>query len=171
MILFIKMSFFHYNIAKAFFAIKFVRHRIWKEWKKYSITNDFEAFIYCDKGIYKSIKIFGWNSERSSMLHPKSTWRIFDKEKSNIFSNDFANGKIDTIMGLATLSLRMRKGCFSKNIAFLFLSIFLTSTAFVSTNAKYGIPLSRYTVFLQNCPLEWRSKLAAFFCVYQRDSR
>ena len=34
------------------------------------------------------------------------------------------------------------------------LSIFLTSTAFVSTNAKYGIPLSRYTVFLQNCPLE-----------------
>ena len=24
---------------------------------------------------------------------------------------------------------------------------FLTSTAFVSTNAKYGIPLSRYTVF------------------------
>ena len=33
------------------------------------------------------------------------------------------------------------------------LSILLTSTAFVSTNAKYGIPLSRYTVFLQNCPL------------------
>ena len=96
MILFIKMSIFHYNIAKAFFAIKFVRHRIWKEWKKYSITKDFEAFIYCDKGIYKSIKIFGWNSERSSMLHPKGTWRIFDKEKSNIFSNDFANGKIDT---------------------------------------------------------------------------
>ena len=29
------------------------------------------------------------------------------------------------------------------------LSIFLTSTAFVSTNAKYGIPLSRYTVFLK----------------------
>ena len=55
---------------------------------------DFEAFIYCDKGIYKSIKIFGWNSERSSMLHPKSTRRIFDKEKSNVFSNDFANGKI-----------------------------------------------------------------------------
>jgi len=27
------------------------------------------------------------------------------------------------------------------------LSIFLTSTAFVDTNAKYGIPLSRYTVF------------------------
>ena len=29
------------------------------------------------------------------------------------------------------------------------LSIFLTSTAFVSTNAKYGIPLSRYAVFLK----------------------
>ena len=108
MILFIKMPFFHYNIAKAFFAIKFVRHRIWKEWK-YSMDKDFEAFIYWDKGIYKSIKIFGWNSGRSPMLHPKGTWRIFDKEKSNIFSNDFANGKIDTIMGLATLSQRMRK--------------------------------------------------------------
>ena len=33
------------------------------------------------------------------------------------------------------------------------LSIFLTSTAFVPTNAKYGIPLSRYTVFFENCPL------------------
>ena len=29
------------------------------------------------------------------------------------------------------------------------LSIFLTSTAFVGTNAKYGIPLSRYAVFLK----------------------
>ena len=81
------------------------------------MDKDFEAFIYCDKGIYKSIKIFGWNSERSSMLHPKGTRRIFDKEKSNIFSNDFANGKIDTIMGLATLSQRMRKGGFSTDIA------------------------------------------------------
>ena len=108
--LFIKMSFFHYNIAKAFFAIKFVRHRIWKEWK-YSMDKDFEAFIYCDKGIYKSIKIFGWNSEHRSMLHPKGTWRIFDKEKSNNFPKDFANGKIDTIMGLATLYLHMWKEC------------------------------------------------------------
>ena len=33
------------------------------------------------------------------------------------------------------------------------LSFFLTSTAFVSTNAKHGIPLLRYTVFLKNCPL------------------
>ena len=47
------------------------------------------------------------------MLHPKGTRRIFDKEKSNIFSNDFANGKIDTIMGLATLSLHLRKSGFS----------------------------------------------------------
>ena len=43
------------------------------------------------------------------------------------------------------------------------LSIFLTSTAFVSTNAKYGIPLSRYTVFLQNYPLENCSKALSFF--------
>jgi len=28
------------------------------------------------------------------------------------------------------------------------LSILLTSTAFVDTKAKYGIPLSRYAVFL-----------------------
>jgi len=30
------------------------------------------------------------------------------------------------------------------------LSIFLASTAFVDTNAKYGIPLSRYAVFFKN---------------------
>ena len=49
--------------------------------------------------------------------------------------------------------LPLHKGAF-----FMFtyaLSIFLTSTAFVSTNTKYGIPLSRYIVFLQNCPLEY----------------
>ena len=34
------------------------------------------------------------------------------------------------------------------------LAIFLTSTAFVDTKAKYGIPLSKYTVFLKTCPLE-----------------
>ena len=33
------------------------------------------------------------------------------------------------------------------------LSIFLTSTAFVDTNAKYGISLLRYTVFFENYPL------------------
>ena len=38
------------------------------------------------------------------------------------------------------------------------LSIFLASTAFVGTNAKYGIPLSRYTVFMQNCPLGYDPK-------------
>ena len=45
-----------------------------------------------------------------------------------------------------TISLPLNKG------AFLFtydLSIFLTSTAFMDKNAKYGIPLSRYTVFLK----------------------
>ena len=44
------------------------------------------------------------------------------------------------------------------------LPIFLTSTAFVSTNAKYGIPPSRYTVFLQNCPLGYDPKRSLFFC-------
>ena len=39
---------------------------------------------------------------------------------------------------------------------------FLTSTAFVDTNAEYGISLSRYTVFLQNCPLENCSKAVLF---------
>ena len=45
---------------------------------------------------------------------------------------------------------------FTQASLFLFaydLSIFLTSTAFVDTNAKYGIPLSRYAVFFKNCPL------------------
>ena len=50
---------------------------------------------------------------------------------------------------------------FTQGSLFMFIygsSIFLTSTAFESTNTKYGIPLSRYAVFLQNCPLEWRPK-------------
>ena len=46
------------------------------------------------------------------------------------------------------------------------LAIFLTSTAFVDTKAKYGIPLSRYTVFLQNCPLERRSKVAGILFLF-----
>ena len=33
-------------------------------------------------------------------------------------------------------------------------SIFLTSTAFEPTNAKYDTPLSRYAVFLKKFPLE-----------------
>ena len=57
--LFIKMSFFHYNIAKAIFAIILKGTEYGRSEKKYSITKDFEAFIYCDKGIYKSIKTFG----------------------------------------------------------------------------------------------------------------
>ena len=47
----------------------------------------------------------------------------------------------------------VEKGSFyNKGAFFTFiyaLSIFLTSTAFVSTNAKYDIPLSRYAVFLK----------------------
>ncbi len=43
------------------------------------------------------------------------------------------------------------------------LSIFLTSTAFVATNAKYGIPLSRYAVFFKNCPLGYNPIPMAFF--------
>ena len=42
------------------------------------------------------------------------------------------------------------------------LSIFLTSTAFVDTNAKYGIPLLRYTVFLENYPLGYDPKDSSF---------
>ena len=72
------------------------------------------------------------------MLHPKGTRRIFDKEKSNIFSNDFANGKIDTIMDLATLSLRMRKECIKNGgskpppyVVLIFFFVFIASFAFV----------------------------------------
>ena len=43
--------------------------------------------------------------------------------------------------------LPLHKGAF---FMFIYsLSIFLTSTAFMYTNAKYGIPLSRYAVFLK----------------------
>ena len=46
----------------------------------------------------------------------------------------------------------VRKALFTKGSFFTFiyaLSIFLTSTAIVDTNVKYGIPLSRYAVFLE----------------------
>ena len=56
----------------------------------------------------------------------RRTQRIFDQEKSNIFSNDFANGKIDTIMGLATLSQHLQKGGFRPNMAIIFPSVSLT---------------------------------------------
>ena len=48
------------------------------------------------------------------------------------------------------------------------LAIFLTSTAFMDTKAKYGIPLSRYTVFLQNCPLERRSNVAGILFLFRK---
>ena len=35
---------------------------------------------------------------------------------------------------------------------FVVLNLVLASTAFVDTNAKYGIPLLRYTVFFENYP-------------------
>jgi len=41
--------------------------------------------------------------------------------------------------------------------------IFLTSTAFMDTKAKYGISLSRYTAFLYNCPLGYDPKDLDFF--------
>ena len=43
--------------------------------------------------------------------------------------------------------------------------IFLTSTAFVDTKAKYGISLSRYTAFLYNCPLGYEPKGSSFFAL------
>ena len=50
----------------------------------------------------KVSKILDETASLRSMLHPKGTRRIFDKEKSNIFSNDFANSKIDTIIEVAS---------------------------------------------------------------------
>ena len=51
-----------------------------------------------------------------------------------------------------------------EGILFIYdLSILLTSTAFVDTKAKYGMPLSRYTVFFENCPLEYNSKAKVRF--------
>ena len=60
--------------------------------------------------------------------------------------------------------LPLHKGAF-----FMFtydVSIFLTSTAFVDTKAKYGISLSRYTVFLQNCPLGYAPNGRSLFLFF-----
>ena len=54
----INMSFFHYNIANAEICVK-LKGTEYERSEKYSMDKDFEAFIYCDKGIYKSIKILG----------------------------------------------------------------------------------------------------------------
>ena len=43
------------------------------------------------------------------------------------------------------------------------LSIFLTSTAFVDTNAKYGIHILRYTVFFENYPFGYDPNIGAAF--------
>ena len=51
---------------------------------------------------------------------------------------------------------------------FVVLNQSIRSTAFVSTNAKYGIPLSRYTVFYKNCPCGTAPKHRFFSCeIYQ----
>ena len=60
-----------------------------------------------------------------------------------IFSTRFANFKnIHFVNFKNNISLQNMA---TQNV--ICVSIFLTSTAFVDTNAKYGIPLSRYTVF------------------------
>ena len=61
---------------------------------------------------------------------------------------------------------RLRRELSQRESLFTFIyavSIFLTSTAIVDTNAKYGIPLSRYTAFLYNCPLGYDPKSWSFF--------
>ena len=59
------------------------------------------------------------------------------------------------------LSIRRNKEPF---FIFIYdLSIFFTSSAFVSTNAKHGIPLLRYTVFLISCPLGYNPNASFFF--------
>ena len=49
---------FSLQYSKSIFAIN-LKGTEYGRSEKYSMDKDFEAFIYCDKGIYKSIKIFG----------------------------------------------------------------------------------------------------------------
>ena len=123
------MLFFHYNIAKAFFAIN-LKGTEYGRSEKYSMDMDFEAFIYCDKGICK-------------IRSPSGRW------KKPLLLGDVAaeggrRGLKDAPLTRLRRELSQRESLFSFTYS---LSIFLTSTAFVSTNAKYGIPLSRYAVF------------------------
>ena len=48
------------------------------------------------------------------------------------------------------------------------MSIFLTGTAFVSTKAKYGIPLSRYTVFFRTVLKSNTLTLRGFLSVFKK---
>ena len=48
------------------------------------------------------------------------------------------------------------------------MSIFLTSTAFVSTKAKCGIPLSRYTVFFRTVLKSNTLTLRGFLSVFKK---
>ena len=61
-------------------------------------------------------------------------------------------GVVKVIFSTKQSLTRLRRELPLHKGAFLFaydLSIFLTSTAFVDTNSKYGTPLSRYAVFLK----------------------
>ena len=70
--------------------------------------------------------------------------------------------------GIFTTSRRMSDILLLRTV---YMSIFLTSTTFVSTNAKYGTPLSRYTVFLQKCTLEYNPNGNAVFLFWSCRSR
>ncbi len=92
----------------------------------------------CFLGIYP---LYSIKRKKCNKLNPRS-----EMERGIFYTNSTLNIKVPSIL-LQTLCT----------------TFFLTSTAFVSTNTKkYGIPLSRYTVFLQNCPLEHYSKDSVF---------
>ena len=75
---------------------------------------------------------------------------------------DHYNKLIKQSLSLAfARQLPLHKGAF---FTFTYdLSILLTSTAFVGINAKYGIPLLRYTVFFENCPLGYNPNGCRFY--------
>lgn len=67
------------------------------------------------------IKVSKYLDETASVVRcfiQKAREGFLIKKNPTFFSNDFANGKIDTIMGLATLSQHKRKGGFSLNKIF-----------------------------------------------------
>ena len=82
-----------------------------------------------------------------SCIFIKSLIRIL-KIKHIDFINEFQFD--DKYWTLIAKRLPLHKGAF---FMFIYgLSIFLTSTAFVDTNAKYGTPQERYAVFLKTVP-------------------
>ena len=99
MILFIKMSFFHYNIAKAFFAI-LLKGTEYGRSEKSTVLRRILRILYIVIKVYiKVSKYWDETASEARCFIPKEREGFFDKEKSNIFLNDFANGKIDTIRG------------------------------------------------------------------------